>query len=331
MMKALYWLVSAAVTLAGVGIMGAGAGVQAKENEKMIPESTTQYEEITALEVELVHARFTCTAEKDAKDVSVTVRNAKKPVTVTDESGTLTIRDEQRTFRFFDFGNWLNEPQPEVEVTVPQGQVFTLAQIVLGSGDGSKIMDLQTEQLRLNLGSGSLAADGVTVQGGCLVDLASGNLSMQDFTVADALTGHMGSGAFRLDGGKAGSMTMECASGKQVFDHMEIVRDLSLHTASGSLKSTDLTVGGLTRLELASGNVNMSGFTPGNETTVKYASGNLDITLTGKQEDYSFQSANASGNTTIGTQSGKQLTIQNGSKRFISQGTSGDLNVQFAE
>ena len=330
-MKALYWIVSAAVTLAGVGIMGAGAGVAAKENETMLPENTTQYEDITSLKVGLSRARFICTAEKNAKDVSVTVRNAKKPVEITEENGTLSIKDEKRGLHFFDFGGWFNEPLMEVEVTIPQGQMFTLAEIGLGSGDGSEIKGLQTEMLELNIASGSLAARDVDVQKTCTVNLASGTMSVTDFTVAGDLTGHMGSGELRLDSGTVSAMSMECASGMQVYDHIEVIGALRSETASGTLQSTDLTVGGTTRLDLASGDVNLTNFTPGNETTVKYASGDLDIALTGKQEDYSFQCTNTSGESTIGKQSGKNLTIQGGEKRFISEGASGDLNVKFAE
>ena len=330
-MNAFYWITAAVVTLAGVGIMGAGAGVHAKENADPLPEETTQFEEITALRVDLSHARFTCTADKNTKDVSVTVRNAKKSLEINDESGTLTIKDERRGFRFFDFGSWFNEPLTEVEVTIPQGQVFTLTEIGLGSGDGSEIKGLQTETLELDMASGSLAARDVDVLKSCTVNLASGTMSVNDFTVAGDLTGHMGSGELRLDSGTVSAMTMECASGLQVYDHMEVLGALRIETASGTLQSTDLTAGGMTRLDLASGDVNMMNFTPGNETMVKFASGDLDISLTGAQEDYTFDCSNTSGSTTIGKQSGKQLTVQGGEKRFTSEGASGDLNVQFVK
>lgn len=310
-MKALYWIISAAIAVAGIGVMSVGAAQISKQNRESIEERTETFASIENLNVSLGSARVTLRADEKAEDVSVVLKNAPKTVKLEEKNGNLTLSDEERgRLSFLQFGDLWSEQRFEAIITVPADTELGAVTFSLGSGSGT-ITEQHIGALDISLGSGELLLEGSEISGKTAFSVGSGSVALTE----DSLR----------------TFYSESGSGSMVFTHVDIAEDLELHAASGSVKGESVSAGGRTTVEFASGSMRLSDFTPGSLTDIDLASGTIELGLTGAKEDYSFQCSNASGKTTIGEQSGKDLVVSGGAKQIISDAASGSVKFTFAQ
>ncbi len=324
-MKALYWIISAAVTVAGLGFMGAGAANMSKEKGEDITKTFTDTKDI---QVSLGDTRLTIVPDEKAEAVTVDLHNVKKGTTVDQQNGKLIIQQKNNThIQFFQ----TEKQESTATITVPAGIELGELALDLGSADNSSVSGLTMQQYSLDLGSGSLTFTGCEIAQNAVVDIGSGKYTMEDITVGGNTEFRGGSGKIALTDIQTKDFQYQGGSGSLELRQLDAAGRFAMEVASGSVSGNDVTVGGVTNLELASGIWNIAHFTPGSETMVKVASGNFMMGLTGAQEDYSFNSKNASGITVIGEQSGKGLIMNGGDKHITSEGASGRIEFYFGD
>lgn len=324
-MKALYWIISSAVTVAGLGIMGAGAANMGKNNGVDINKTFMDTKDI---QIVLDDTRLTIVPDEKAEGVTVDLHNVKKGTTVEQNNGRLVVQQKTRMhFQFFP----VKDNESTATITVPADIELGELELQLGSADNSSVSGLTMQQYSLDLGSGSLTLSDCEIAQDATVDMGSGKYTMEQITVGGNTDFRVGSGKINLNGIQTKDFHYQGGSGSLELRELDAAGRFAMEIASGSVKGNDVTVGGVSNLELASGVWDIAHFTPGSETTVQVASGTFMMGLTGVQEDYSFDCKNASGITVIGENSGKGLIMNGGGKSITSEGASGRIEFYFGD
>ena len=309
-MKAIYWIVSAAVTLAGIGVMSAGAAQMRKENNTSEESITQTFTDVKNMNIALGSGTVTVQPDAKAEAVQVELRYQPKDVRLEQQGDVLILHENRKAMHFFDFGRTFHDDRFTAVITVPADLELGDVNFSIGSGSGS-ITGQKINSLSLEVGSGELEIAQSEIKGNTELSAASGDVSF----VGDT---------FRL-------LHTETASGSLRLEQVQVAGDCGMSLSSGKISGNTIGIGGTTTLETSSGNVKLEGMTTGSDTTIELASGEIYLGLTGKQEDYSFNCTNLSGSTTIGEQSGKSLNITGGSKQITSEAASGSVKFGFTE
>lgn len=330
-MKALYWIISSAITLTGIGVMTAGVQRAEQERNTDTEEKTFSFETADSLCVNANRSNVQIVTDAQAEAISIVMKNVPDHADAKEDHGEIVISDQDtKILRFFsfDFGSWFLSPKQEIIVTVPEETEFTKLELNLGSGSSSaQKIDAQT--IEINHASGKLALSGCTAAKDMTVYSGSGEISMERCTVGGNTELELGSGNTSLTNCETKTFLLDSGSGSITVQDFAVADSMEVSIASGSLKGSGVKVGGASELELASGEMELTGFTPGAQTEVDLSSGSMRFTLTGREEDYGFNCQNSSGSTTIGERSGSDLIVKGGDKQINVEGASGTVKFLF--
>jgi hypothetical protein len=305
-MKKSYWIISAVIALAGMGLMGIGHHQYVKAQENVSP-LTESYSGIDKIDLNIGSAEVNLSTDKNAKDVTVTILHPRDSVQVRDENGTLKIFEKSKVFTFIPV--WGSLPM-QINVTVPE--------------------NVTLENLNFDLGSGKGNISGINVKA-CSADLGSGSLKFDNMNAVNELTLECGSGKMEVSDSQLNSLKLEAGSGSIFLNTTKVEKNLDLEISSGTIRSDGLETAGNAKLRLSSGSMTFNNVTFGTETDISISSGSAVFNLTGKESDYSFNCKTSSGKTSIGENSGKDLVQSGGEKKIVSDCSSGSVRFQFSE
>ena len=328
-MKGLYWIISGAVTLAGIGMMGAGGAILRNNQAKGENLSGEVKAQVEKFDIQVRNSDLQFIGDDSAKTLTYTIENAPKSIKVKEEGGVFSIQDVERRTQFFHF---LNEEQTKTKILVvyPSGWETSDTNIELGSGDG-RIENLTTGALTMHLGSGSLEVKDSSASGKFDIQSGSGEMSLSNSDFGDTVV-EEGSGQMTFVGCDFQSLAYDCGSGDLILDSVKVAKDFHFESGSGHIKGGNLTVNGESSIEVASGEFDVDAFTPGSKTGFTFGSGDIQCSLTGKQEDYSFNCTEiGSGEVTIGNTRAERIVTNQGDKLVTISGGSGSIDIGFLQ
>ena len=318
-MKIWYWIVAAAVTAAGAGMMIEGAKDMRKEAAAAAEiKKAEQFADVQDISVKLLHADLTVRADADCKETTVLLQGMPDSVSVQcSDDGELRIEDKSKEqIQFFTL-DWMI-PRGTIEITVPEDTLKKLYTSV-GSSE-AEFHGISADEIILSNGSGSVILDHVTATEMLSVDSGSGAFYVAD-TVSDGeVYMDIGSGSMETKDCAFGSLETELGSGRLQAENVKIAGSMTSSIGSGSIEAEDLNVGGAATFQGGSGNTTLDRFTCGSGV-FEYGSGYVDLTLIGKESDYALEYKNADEGEVTHTNGRKPIKIE----------TSGNVDVTFTE
>ena len=334
-MKPTYWIISAAITVAG--LCTAAAGMKMLHQEQNVKAaSTPQIEEhfssIEDLDIDLGSSLLKITEDKNAADITVRIIDPIDGMIVEQDGSTLIIKEKDH-ISIFDF-NPVSK-QMQTLVTVPAGTQFKSVDVEIGSGDIPEMSGFKAQTVDVDLGSGNAGLQQLEIADSCTLHSGSGTLSIGQSTISGDVRLDTGSGNMYLEECKLQKdAETKCGSGSLTVNATEIKGDMTSHFGSGNLKGADLTIGGEADWDFGSGSAKIENFDPGKQTKVDMGSGNVEFSLVGKQSDYWFDTSELSGNITIGNQKmsrAESIGDSSALKKICIDGGSGNVVISFLQ
>lgn len=306
-----------AVTIFGAiiaGVTGLAVGVAGVTQLTDNVERTDMVQQYTEAEISDlgIHTIFVdCNADitvRRGEVLSIEATDVTKDYEINCTNGKFSIVQD-RTGISFDW-NWVfdmvnSTAQETVVVTVPES--FDARQIVVNSGSGKvSIEELQTNELKIDSGSGAVVAKGLETEQ-FFVDSGSGRVTVTDVT--------------------AGETRMVTGSGSVTIENGFLGR-LNINSGSGTISMKDIVANDVV-LDSGSGSVTIAGVLSGN-CDFETGSGSFSLMLDGAKEEYLVKAECGSGTFRI---NGKK--VEDGSYGTNVKGTlvidsgSGSVNVEF--
>lgn len=215
-----------------------------------VAEDMTQYPisgEITALKVE-IHAAELTVVESE----SFFVESNLKKLTVSQDNGTLTIREKDRLVR--------NYNGAALKIGIPKDFVFTSARVETGAGKVD-IAALQAEELTLELGAGEVKIAYLSATKNAELEGGAGRITISD-GILQNLQMEMGAGQLNLTAALLGSSELNLGVGETNLTLLGAEEDYAVciengignATVNGQQMKNDATYGsGKNRVELDGG------------------------------------------------------------------------------
>ena len=334
-MKAAYWIISAAVTVAGIGLMAEGhklmnKSVKAESASGGQSVRTEHFASAKNIGVDLGSSEIRILTAKDAEEITVSVINPRDTLIIECNDDTLNVY-ENTEFSLFNFGG--NTKRMQTTITVPEGTAFEDVLIDIGSGDVSEMSSLSMQTLDVELGSGSAVLRDLDISENCRIHTGSGDASAEQCRVGGDVWLDNGSGNFNLNGCDfREDLDIHTGSGNMKLFDTRLAKDMTMACGSGSLTGGNLEIGGRADWNFGSGNAAIDGFKPADDVIIDLGSGNVSLTLTGKQEDYGYDTMEISGSVVIGGTKLKEVEdIREGKPTITVKGGSGDVKIGFAQ
>ena len=332
-MKAAYWIISAAITVAGLGLMAEGRrqmskSVKAEDGGQSI--RTEHFASAANLDIDLGSADIKVLTAKDAEDITVTVINPRDSLIIECNDDTLTVKQETE-FSLFNIKP--NSKPMQMTITAPESTNFKEVKVDLGSGNLSEMSGFSLRTLDVDLGSGNAAIRTLDIVENCKIHTGSGNASAEDCKVGGEVTLDNGSGNIGLNGcDLREDLEVRSGSGDLKINSTKLAKDMKVKIGSGNIKGEALEVGGKTDWNFGSGTAKIDGFTPADDVTIDIGSGGVELTLTGKEDDYGYDTSDISGGVVIGDKKAKKIEdIKDGKPTIKVKGGSGSMKIGFAQ
>lgn len=185
------------------GILGAVGAVSLLFGGDGVTEAMKVYDisgEVQELEIDIAAADFQITAG-DAFKVESNIKN----LTVENKNGVLKITEDDRLWK-------IGEEEARLVLCIPDGTVFSKAEIVTGAGRVTAAV-LSCEQLKLELGAGEFIVDSLTAIKSADIDGGAGRLQINDGELNN-LELDMGVGALKLQSAIKGEANLSMGVGK---------------------------------------------------------------------------------------------------------------------
>lgn len=336
-MNATYWMISAAITVAGICLMGAGAAemrsqaraAASKQNETV----TEHFSSIQGLSLDIGSTDLTIVPDDAAEDITVEVVNPPENLVLKDAGGVL-ILEEDTGFSLVNFGSpeELNRSTCTT-VTVPAGTQFDDVYLHVGSGDVKELRGLSAVMLSVELGSGNAMLSELTVDDGCTLHTGSGNLSIEKSKIGGNVDLDTGSGSLSMSSCSMEELVTGAGSGDLKLNDVTVREGMTSIFGSGSLKGDGLTVGSSACWSFGSGDADVKAFQPGTLLELDLGSGDVRMELTGSEAEYCIDSSDFAGAVFIGGKKMKELTeVSTAAERqILVHGGSGDVKIDFAQ
>ena len=257
-------------------------------------------------------------------------------ITVTEQDGTLHIKNTPDRFRLLDIGSWFrfgDRPKYDVEIALPEAYAGRLE---LDITSGALIAeDADCASMKVDITSGSTRIEELRCAGDLDVKSSSGRVVLEDIVCGGSLTLDSVSGSVHLFDVKLdGMLTVDSTSGSLMMERIEAEGNITAELTSGTLGVTGPIVGRNINLRTISGAIIGNFLTAESvdaETTsgkillqvidadairLKTGSGSIYASVTDKQGAYAITSSTVSGSNNLPpVQSGgaKQLDVHTGS------------------
>lgn len=334
-MKAAYWIISAAITVAGIGLMAEGhrqmgRTVKAEQASGAEAVRTEHFASAKNLSVDLGSSDVRIAAAKDAEDITVSVTNPQDNLIIECSDDTLIVK-QKAEFQLFNFD--ISKKRMQTTITIPEGMQLEDAAIDIGSGNLSEMRGLSLRTLDAELGSGSASIQVLEVAENCSLRAGSGSMSAEQCSIGGELYLHAGSGNMAVkDCDIRGALTTDCGSGDLEIRSTKAAEEMHADFGSGNLIGDNLEIGGAAFWDFGSGNAHVTGFRPADGLEVDLGSGKVELTLTGKEEDYGYDTTDISGDVIIDGRKLKEIEdIREGKPTICVRGGSGHVTIGFAE
>lgn len=171
-----------------------------------------------------------------------------------------------------------------------------------------EIKDFTLNEVNINLTSGRISLNNLSVNGNLDLLTNSGNIILNEVK-ADLLNAKVNSGKIILNDIEINnSTTLKTTTGNIEIDDLETM-DLTVNSVSGKVLATDLTA---------------------TKISVNITSGNIILELEGSKYDYKIDAKSVSGNIYyLGEKMGKSLNVINGLYEMKLNSTSGNISINF--
>ncbi len=363
MMKPLYWLISAAITVAGAGVMLFSLTQRDKDAENLVT-STETYMDVKNLDINLEACTFRLESAATAEGVTVALKN-EPDYTVTEvKDGTLYLSDKNKRIKFFYLG-FLHDYDSEVVITVPES-ALSAVKVEVDAGN-STISGIQAEEFTLDVGAGTqqisdVQCDMLLLENGygdtylsntgcdtLTIRCGSGTMKLEQVTAARDVVLDSGAGDVAARSCKFGSVDVAQGSGDLQIDEVAVNGWAVLSSGAGTISGSSLTVKDSADIECGAGNciLHECGFY--GKTSADIGAGDIELTqmnlksnmridcvgdvvlgITGNADEYTFDCDDRLG--TVDIAGWKANKLHSGHEKYeLSIFGCGDTTVTFEE
>lgn len=362
-MKPMYWIVSAAITVAGAGVMLFSLTQWGRDAQNLV-NSTETYMDVKNLDIDLEACTFRLESSAEAEGVTVELKN-EPDYTVTEvRDGTLYLSDRNKRLKFFYFG-FLHDYDSEVTITVPES-ALSAVKAAVGAGD-STVSGITAEQVLLDSGAGvqhvsEIQCDTLAIHNGCgdtqlfhtacstlQVENGAGAMKLEQVTTQQGAALDSGMGDIAVKSCEFGSMDADLGAGDMEINEVAVDGTAELNSGAGNISGSAFTVKetadidcgagnfvlrgcgfyGKTRVDIGTGDVELAQMNLKSNMRID-CTGNVVLGITGNADAYTFDCDDRLG--TVDIAGWKANKLQGGSQAYeLSIFGCGDTTVTFEE
>lgn len=219
-MKAIYWITASALCVAGIAVMGVGAGIATSEYSKAGEDISRKYESADSIELDLNDIKLNFEVSETAKEISVDFTNVRGEAGAQlDNNGKLRIYNKPRYHfvQLFNFGD-----RASVRIVVPEKD-YDIVTFDLDAVSGGTVADLSANRFDADLDASNLTLKSLTVLDGVTkIDVDAGSVSLADCSFCGA--------------------ELDTDAGKITAENCEFSDDIKVNADASSVHFTDVTV-----------------------------------------------------------------------------------------
>lgn len=219
-MKAIYWITASALCVAGIAVMGVGAGIASDEYSKAGEDISRKYESADSIELDLNDIKLNFEVSETAKEISVDFTNVRGEAGAQlDNNGKLRIYNKPRYHfvQLFNFGD-----RASVRIVVPEKD-YDIVTFDLNAVSGGTVADLSANRFDADLDASNLTLKNMTVLDGVTkIDVDAGSVSLADCSFCGT--------------------ELDTDAGKITAENCEFSDDIKVNADASSVHFTDVTV-----------------------------------------------------------------------------------------
>lgn len=219
-MKAIYWITASALCVAGIAVMGVGAGIATSEYSKASEDISRKYESADSIELDLNDIKLNFEVSETAKEISVDFTNVRGEAGAQlDNNGKLRIYNKPRYHfvQLFNFGD-----RASVRIVVPEKD-YDIVTFDLDAVSGGTVADLSANRFDADLDASNLTLKNMTVLDGVTkIDVDAGSVSLADCSFCGA--------------------ELDTDAGKITAENCDFSDDIKVNADASSVHFTDVTV-----------------------------------------------------------------------------------------
>lgn len=219
-MKAIYWITASALCVAGIAVMGVGAGIASGEYSKAGEDISRKYESADSIELDLNDIKLNFEVSETAKEISVDFTNVRGEAGAQlDNNGKLRIYNKPRYHfvQLFNFGD-----RASVRIVVPEKD-YDIVTFDLDAVSGGTVADLSANRFDADLDASNLTLKNMTVLDGVTkIDVDAGSVSLADCSFCGT--------------------ELDTDAGKITAENCEFSDDIKVNADASSVHFTDVTV-----------------------------------------------------------------------------------------
>ncbi len=362
-MKPMYWIVSAAITVAGAGVMLFSLTQRGRDAQNLIT-STETYMDVKNLDISLQNCDFRLECSATAEGVTVALKN-EPDYTVTEvKDGTLHLSDRNKRIKLFYLG-FPNDYNAEVVITVPETALSTI-KVEVGAGN-STISGITAEQFTLDGGAGTqqisdVQCEALAVYNGCgdtqlfntscstlHMENGAGALKLEQVTAQQDAVLNTGMGDIAVKSCEFGSVDVDQGAGSMQIDEVAVNGMAILHSGTGTISGSSFTVKDSADIDCGAGNCILRGCSFYGKIRADIGAGDVELTqmdlknnmkigctgdvvlgIMGSADEYTFDCDDRLGTVDIAGWSANRL--QSGNEKYeLRISGCGDTTVTFTE
>lgn len=274
------------IIIGGIVLVRTGGDFSRLNNETVEQkEKSFQASQMKELNFDMSSTDVEVVGSADTDKVVIKYPESKKQsYSITEENGKVTITEKHdRIFNFFRFDiDFFNLKKWTIQIVLPVDSLETLT---------------------LNGASGDVDISKLVIKKNLALSLRSGDVYLQDTTVA-------------------GETSVRLSSGEIELTNI-VSKDLYLKASSGDMNIERVTVANQSTMEVTSGDIVLSQFKAGQKTDLSTTSGDISGSLVGRMIEYTIQSKVTSGDNSL------PQHLEGGSKQLRVEATSGDITIRF--
>lgn len=304
-MKAIYWITASALCVAGIAVMGVGAGIATSEYSKAGEDISRKYESADSIELDLNDIKLNFEVSETAKEISVDFTNVRGEAGAQlDNNGKLRIYNKPRYHfvQLFNFGD-----RASVRIVVPEKN-YDIVTFDLDAVSGGTVADLSANRFDADLDASNLTLKNMTVLDGVTkIDVDAGSVSLADCSLCGA--------------------ELDTDAGKITAENCEFSDNIKVNADASSVHFTDVTVRNI-ELDADASTVKTSGLKLNGNINAENDASTIKLGISGDKSTFSVFADNDASTLKIDGQKGN--LYNNGADHLINiKSSAGTVEVNF--
>lgn len=304
-MKAIYWITASVLCVAGIAVMGVGAGIASGEYSKGGEDISRKYESADSIELDLNDIKLNFEVSETAKEISVDFTNVRGEAGAQlDNNGKLRIYNKPRYHfvQLFNFGE-----RSSVRIVVPEKD-YDIVTFDLDAVSGGTVADLSANRFDADLDASNLTLKSLTVLDGVTkIDVDAGSVSLADCSFCGA--------------------ELDNDAGKITAENCNFSDDIKVNADASSVHFTDVTVRNI-ELDADASTVKTSGLKLNGNINAENDASTIKLGISGDKSTFSVFADNDASTLKIDGQKGN--LYNNGADHLINiKSSAGTVEVNF--